>query len=312
MKIFNLEHIKSKINLEEAIELQEKGFQLYSKGKVSVPPVTYLNLGGDKAEVHIKNGWIIGDSVFVVKVAGSFYNNPIKHHISSMQGGILIFCANTGVPLSFLNDEGYLTNLRTAIAGCIAAKYLAPKSISSIGILGTGIQAYLQAKLLLNQVPCRKLCLWGRNEEKAKSLASNLSSLGYQVEVVRSAQTVSQKCNLIVTTTSSKSPLLYRKDIQPGTHITAVGADAPKKQELDPYIFEDADLCTVDSRSQCLDHGETSHAYRSGIISKDRCIELGELIASPSLRRRSDSQISITDLTGVAVQDIQIAKSISN
>jgi len=119
---------------------------------------------------------------------------------------------------------------------------------------------------------------------------------------------VAARCNLIVTTTPSREPLLQAADIRPGTHLTAVGADGFGKQELAAELFGRAAVLAVDSRAQCFDHGDSSYALRQGVVPKERFVELGELIADRTLARTQDDQITIADLTGLAVQDIQIAK----
>ena len=251
-----------------------------------------------------------GDPIYAVKIAGAFHQNPLKHGLQAIQGVILVFDAMTGQTRAILQDEGYLTNIRTAMAGLIAAKYLAPKEISGIGVLGTGVQARLQVEQLKQYTNCRKLWLWGRNKKKIEQYIKDLEAEGFQVTVSTSISDLCNHCNLIVTTTSAHEPLISSDDVQPGTHITAVGADAPGKQELDPHIFQIADLCVVDSRSQCIDHGEVHHAHQAGIVQEKDLLELGEVIENPKLRRKSESQITVADLTGVGVQDIQIAKAV--
>lgn len=310
MKVINLEEIKYSLDIEEAVRLQEEGFKLYSKGKVRAPPVGYLNLGKGIGEVHLKYGWIEGDAIFAVKMAGAFPQNPEKHGLPSVQGIIFVFDAATGQTRAILQDEGYLTNIRTAIAGLIAAKYLAPKEVTGIGILGTGVQARLQAELLQRHTDCRNLWVWGRHQRKVAETIQDMTALGFRAFPAPSISEMCKHCNLIVTTTSAEKPLIYAQDVQPGTHITAVGADAPGKQELDPEIFRLAALCVVDSKSQCLDHGETHHPHRAGILSSNDLVELGEVISDSRWQRQSSEQITIADLTGVSVQDIQIAKSV--
>lgn len=307
MKVISLEDIKSCLDLKKSIAMQEEGFKLFSQGKVTVPPVGYMKMGKDFGEVHIKYGWIEGDEIFVVKIAGAYPQNKSK-----VQGMILVFDAKTGVPVAILQDEGYLTNLRTAIAGLIAAKYLAPKEISVIGVIGTGVQAHLQVMLLKYYTNCRNLIVWGRDNQNVCKYIADMTNAEFLVRQALSPVEVCKECNLIITTTSAREPLIWAKDLQPGTHITAVGADAPGKQELDPNIFQVADICVVDSKSQCLDHGEAFYPYKAGLITESNLVELGELIQNHSLRRISSSQITIADLTGVGVQDIQIAKSILN
>ena len=121
---------------------------------------------------------------------------------------------------------------------------------------------------------------------------------------------MAQRSELIVTTTASREALFHASSVRPGTQITAVGADAPGKQELDPSLFARADVVVADSVSQCADHGDLAPALASKSIALDRVRELGAVLANPSLGRTSDEQITIADLTGVAVQDIVIAEHV--
>lgn len=310
MQILSLAEIKNRLGQDKTslIKNQEDGFVAYSEGRVVVPQVGHI--GFPVGDCHIKYGMISGDDHFVIKIASGFPNNPQAHGISVIQGLILVLSAQTGQPLFLLQDEGYLTNLRTALAGLIAAKYLAPKNISAIGVLGVGGQARLQVRMLKELTPCRTIWVWGRSREKVGQYINEMSTEGFMVQAAQSPKEVANYCNLIITTTSSTHPLLKIGDIQAGTHITAVGADCPGKNEIDPEVFAKADICAVDSKSQCCHHGDASHAIRAGLISESQLLELGQIIAMPHLGRTSEKQITIADLTGVAVQDIQIAKTV--
>ena len=145
---------------------------------------------------------------------------------------------------------------------------------------------------------------------RLKFIRKKWRSKGYNVTVARNVQKVCDNCNLIVTTTPARKFLINTDWIKSGTHITAVGADAEGKQEIDPLVFKKADIRVVDSREQCVDHGETCHAVRKGLVQESDLVELGQVIADASLGRKDDQQITIADLTGVAVQDIQIVKSV--
>jgi ornithine cyclodeaminase len=128
------------------------------------------------------------------------------------------------------------------------------------------------------------------------------------VEVAARIQDLCASCNLIVTATPSRSPLIGPRQVRPGTHITAVGADGGGKQELDAELFRKAAVCAVDSRRQCREVGDSSYALKAGIVREDQLVEIGTILRRPELGRTGADQITICDLTGVAVQDIQIAK----
>jgi ornithine cyclodeaminase len=185
----------------------------------------------------------------------------------------------------------------------VAAKYLAPPNIEYIGIIGAGTQARLQLEFLKHVTACRRALVWARSAQRAAAFRVE----GFQIEAVATMAQLALRSRLIVTTTPARHWLLGADDVQPGTHITAVGADGGGKQELDPRLFAGA-LCVVDSRKQCAQFGDASYAIGEGLIGIGDLIELGEILQDRSLGRKDAAQVTIADLTGVAVQDIQIAK----
>lgn len=308
-RIINLDQIKDICKNMDFGPLIEQGFGAYSDGSVVVPPVGEMSFAVPPGDTHIKYGYIKHDHCFVVKIASGFYDNPLLG-LPSNSGLMLVFSQKTGLLQTILLDEGYLTDVRTAVAGRIAAKYLAPQNVKAIGILGTGIQARLQALELRSLTPCRELVVWGRSEEKLEDYRTALEQEGFSVATTGEAAAVASTCNLIVTATPSAMPLLTAEQIRPGTHITAMGSDTPLKQELDPAILARADLVVADSLSQCRERGEISKALEAGTLQENKITELGEIINGRVQGRTTDDQITVADLTGVAVQDIQIAKAV--
>lgn len=311
MQIIHLKQIKEVLNKIDIVPAIENGFIAYSTGKAVVPPVGELLFKNPPGDVHIKYGYILNEAYYVIKVASGFYENP-KLNLSSSNGLMLLFSQKTGELVSILLDEGHLTDVRTAVAGAIVAKYLAPKVVNAIGIVGTGIQARLQLYYLKNVVSCRKVMVFGRNELALSKFKKDMEHDGFQIKTTKIIVELASFCNLIVTTTPSDSPLLFAKHIKRGTHITAVGADTPHKQELDETIFKMADIIVADSIQQCCERGEIAHAIRKNIIEHTQLIELGNVISGKNTGRTSDDQITIADLTGLAVQDIQIATAVFN
>lgn len=306
MRILSRQEIEKLLCIPDILEAIEQGFIAYSQGQTIVPPVASLHFEHPPGDCHIKYGYAKKGKYYVVKIASGFHDNP-KIGLPAGNGLMLLFNKSTGELLSVLLDEGYLTDIRTGAAGCIAAKYLAPKNVACVGIVGTGGQAFYQLKLLEFGTKCRRVLIWGRDEAKAKKLKDHPDLRGWNIEVAKDLNELTSTCNLIVTTTSSSKPLLRAHQIQAGTHITAVGTDDFCKQELDPEIFMKADRIVVDSRSQCAEFGDVSYAIRQNLLKKERLIELGEVIEDRSLGRNSETEITVADLTGVAIQDLQIA-----
>jgi ornithine cyclodeaminase len=307
VRTITLDEVNAVLPSLELIPQIEAAFVAYSEGRAVVPPVGELLL--PKGDVHIKYGYLKQHPYYVIKIASGFYENP-QHGLPSSNGLMLLFRQETGGLLSVLLDEGHLTNARTAVAGAICAKHLAPANVERVGIVGTGTQARLQLEHLKPVTECREALVWGRGERQLQRYRSDMQSHGFAVDTTRDAADILGTCNLVVTATPSTVPLLRASDVRPGTHITAVGSDTPEKQELEAAILARADVVVADSIAQCLERGEIHQALKAGQIDEGDLVELGNVIAGKTVGRMSDHQITVADLTGVAVQDIAIATAV--
>ena len=304
-----LAEIKKALAAIDPLPLIEEGFVAYSRGRSVVPPVGELVFEDPPGDVHIKYGYIKGGEVYVIKIASGFYDNP-KRGLPSGDGLMLVFDQRTGVLRAILLDEGYLTNLRTAVAGAVVAKYLAPRRIAAVGIVGAGVQGRMQLDWLRRVRTFGEAIVWGTGEAELEAFRQDMESPGLAIRTTRRAEDVAAAANLIVTCTPSTRPLLRAEWIRPGTHITAVGSDTAEKQELDPAILALARRVVVDSLSQSELRGEVYRAVSAGAIGRERLVELGRVIEDPALRRASDQETTVADLTGVAVQDIMISQAV--
>lgn len=313
VKVMELDQIKRRIDIPAMIQAIEDGFVLYSDDKVVVPPVGFLNFKEPPGDVHIKYGYVKNDSVYVLKVASGFYDNE-KIGVPFADGVLLVFSQRTGHLELVLHDRCWLTDMRTAAAGAVAARHLAPKDVRAIGIVGTGTQARMQLELLKDVVDCQVCYAWGRNENKLGKMIAELQGYdavrdwGLDIRPAKDIDELTANCNLIVTTTSAREPVIQADQVSSGTHITAMGSDDHGKQELDAGLLGKADLIVADSISQCVDHGECFHAVKEKTVDEADIVELGNVISDPALGRSNDEQITVADLTGIAIQDIQIAK----
>lgn len=304
-----LAEIKKVLAAIDPIPLVETGFAAYSRGDVVVPPVGELVFDDPPGDVHIKYGYIKRDDFYVIKVASGFYDNP-KLGLPSGDGLMLVFSQKTGVLEAVLLDEGYLTNLRTAVAGAVVAKYLAPRQVSAVGIVGAGVQGRMQLDWLRRVRKFDEAVVWGVDEEELAAYRRDMESPGLKIRTTLRAEEVAAAANLIVTCTPATTPIIKAEWVRPGTHITAVGSDTASKQELEAAILARADRVVVDSLSQSELRGEVYKAVSAGVLGRDRLVELGRVISDETLRRASDNEITVADLTGVAVQDIQISKAV--
>ena len=306
MQIISLEDIKSILPQVDLIQEIESGFKAYSNDLVVVPPVGELSFQSPPGDVHIKYGYIKGDEVYVIKIASGFYKNT-STGLPAGNGMMLVFNQKTGQPVAMLQDECYLTDIRTAVAGAITAKYLAPKHVEYIGIVGTGVQARLQLQYLRDIIECNNVIVWGRSSDALSDYKEAMTKYGYKIKTATDISDIIDYCQLIVTCTPSEEVLINR--VNPGTHITAMGSDTIAKRELSSDVLLQADIVVTDSRSQSKERGEIYQASKDG-FSVNGTTELGEIILGTAQSRTQQEQITIADLTGVAVQDIQISKAI--
>lgn len=308
-RLFSPEEIRKRLETVDPVLCVEEAFRSFSRGEAIVPPPGELIFDNPPGDVHIKYGYIGGGAFYVVKIASGFYENP-RHGLPSSNGVMLAFDRQTGALAAILDDRGHLTDIRTAAAGAVAAKYLAPENVETIGVIGTGLQAELQVKFLQSVRPCKNILVWGRRAEAAESYAERMRKDGYTVAVASSIEDVAERCRIIVTTTASHEPHLHSAMIRPGTHVTAMGADTPDKRELHADIFAAADLVAVDSRVQGALRGDLKGALDARTVELERVSELGQIIAGTAKGRSSAGQVTVAALTGLAVQDVAIASAV--
>lgn len=308
MRVVTLDEIQTSLQLSDTILSVEEGLIAYSRGEVQSPPVQQFTFEEKDGDCCIKSAWTAKSDIFAVKVSTGFYQNPLQG-LESNNGLILLMSATTGEPVALLADRGWLTAMRTAIAGRIAARLLMPARVNAIGIYGTGLQAQLQLRQLLDLTDCRDVFVWGRSTQHLTAMQQALSDTAIRFTGTLHAEQVAREANLIVTATPSRTPLIHSAWVAPGTHITAVGADSPGKQELALTLPGKAALIAVDSILQCRQYGEVSHALKQGLINESSLIELGTLLQHNTFTRH-DRDITLADLTGLGIEDLQIALSL--
>ncbi|WP_425085227.1 ornithine cyclodeaminase family protein [Ruegeria profundi] len=303
--------IQDRFDFPRAVDAIRAAYIAVAQGRVQSPPVTYLGFPEASGDCHVKSGHIEGDDIFVIKIATGFYDNPSKG-LPSSNGMNLVFSAKTGAPLAFLQDEGWLTDIRTGIGGALATQALAVEGFEKVLIVGTGLQARHQAKCLQQLIPDRRLSfqIWGRSPDQAKATVDDLTAMGLKAERADDLPSACKTAQAIITTTPAQSFLIANDWVQPGAHISAVGADCPGKQELEADLVARADLLVCNSPEQCLDHGEFQTLAKSGHLTEADVATLGNILSGARPGRQSADQITIADLTGLAAQDIAISSAL--
>ncbi|MCR4396139.1 MAG: ornithine cyclodeaminase family protein [Candidatus Saccharicenans sp.] len=301
--------IKRLVNLRAAIAPVESSLAAYSSGRAILPGVINLDLPEFQGEVHVKGAYIKAEEYYVIKVASGFYQNP-GLGLPVGNGLMLVFRAKTGELAAILLDNGYLTELRTAAAGAVAAKYLARNPIEKVAVIGSGFQARFQLRALAEVRNFKKVAVWSRNPENIKKYIVEMSALFPEVVFLaaNSPEGAVREADLMITATPSRQPIVRAEWLKPGVHITAMGSDGPEKEELYPEVLARADRVFCDSIAQCRRLGEVHHALEAGVISEDDISgEIGELVLGQKPGRQAEEEITVADLTGLGIQDVAIA-----
>jgi ornithine cyclodeaminase len=297
VKVLGPDEIRRRIGAARAIDVMRDAVLAHARGECDTPMPMHLDLasaGG--GEVHIKSSYRRGGRHVALKVAGTYAERPY--------GSIALISAATGETVAYLDDGGYLTDLRTAAVAALVARELG-RTDRALGILGTGVQARLLAELHAEVLALDEVWVWGRDPGRAAACAGDIAGRLPHVRVgaCASPAELAARATLIATATASRAALLGAADVRPGSHVSAVGADSPGKQELDPALLARAALLLVDSRAQCERLGELQHAP----AERGRAIEIGAFCAAPISYDRAG--ITVADFTGLGVEDLFIAEA---
>ena len=309
MTILTEAELRTIVTLDlDAVACVENAFRALATLPVAMPPILRLDIPEHRGEVDVKTAYVPGIDGFAIKISPGFFDNP-KLGLPSTNGMMVLLSSRTGLVQALLLDNGYLTDVRTAAAGAVAAKHLSRENSSIAAIFGAGMQAALQLEALMLVRPIRSARIWARDPERAGIAAKSLTAkLGIGVDVVADPRIAVSGADIIVTTTPADRPIIMADWLSPGQHLTAMGSDAEHKNEVDPRLFYRDIVYVADRLSQTCRLGELHHAIAAGVVAADRSYpELGQVIAGAVTGRTSDSQITFADLTGTGIQDTAIA-----
>lgn len=309
IKILTEAELRQLVPLDaDAVDCVEQGFTTLAGGKVVMPPIMTLPVPDHNGEVCVKTAYVPGIDSFAMKMSPGFFDNP-KIGLPSTTGLMVVFSSQTGLLEALLLDNGYLTDVRTAAAGAVAARHLAREDAAHVCIIGAGVQSKMQLMAMTLVRDIKSAVIWARDAAKAETLANDLRA-ELDIEITTStdiAQAVAA-ADIVVTTTPAAEPVVMSDWLQPGQLVVAMGSDQEHKCELEPACLTRADLYVPDSQSQCALKGELRSALGAGLFSAEQSFpELGQITSGQAAGRQSATDLIIADLTGTGVQDTAIA-----
>ena len=307
--IWGAQAIRSAVSFEDLVDPVAAAFKDASAGKIQSGLITMFPAGSaEQGDVYVKTGAAAGGKVHIVKISPWFAINVQRNE---PQGGfVAVMDSTTGHTIGLLDDQHYLSDVRTAAAGAVAARLLAPKRVRVATVLGAGVQALLQPLALHRERPFDRLLVWARNLDKASGLVSELRRRLPSVDVTieRNIERAVRLADVLMTTTSSRSPLVRGDWIRSGTHITAVGADDATKCELDSETLRRGKVF-VDSRDAARLYGDVHRAIAiGGYELSELSGEIGEALLGSIAGRSNEREITIAKFVGIGAQDLVAAE----
>jgi len=308
VRLLSRRDVASLLTIDDCIDAVERAFGMLGRGEVPPPAVAGVHVPG--GAFHIKAA--AAGNRFAAKINGNFFEA-----VPRIKGVVVLADATDGRPLALM-DSIEITILRTGAASAVAAKYLARRDARSALICGCGTQGQIQLQAIRRVLPIETVYALDTDRARAEGLCGTGSQPVRRPEGGRDAAadglitrpTFSVvddfvKADVIVTCTPSRSAILHR--VEPGTFISAVGADSHEKQELAPELMASSKVVT-DVTEQCATIGDLHHAIAAGAMTREQVhAELGEIVAGRKPGRENDSEIIIFDSTGMALQDVAAA-----
>lgn len=297
------------LNYPDVIELIDAAFAADARGQAAVLPVVGHSLNGGRYSIktsHLRLGEGVDTlEVFGLKM-GSYFPENADRHVPTHSAAMLLGDPRTGQPLALLAANG-VTEFRTAAAGAVAARHLAREDASIVALFGTGGQARAQLEALLHVRPVREVRVWSRSNGKAERFVQQLNLPGVTARVVLDGKEACHGADIVVTVTPAEQAIVEQSWIAPGTHVNAMGSDAPGKQELDPHLVASSKV-VVDRRAQSVTIGELQGPVARGLMHvEDVHAALGEVCAGLKPGREATQEITVFDSTGVSFQDTALA-----
>jgi alanine dehydrogenase len=297
------------LEMDLALAAVEAAFRAYGEGRVNMPPKSYLLLAHGDFRAMYGELFLPGNHVCGLKWVNVHPGNPAQGLLTVM-AKILLNDPETGMEFADL-DGTHVTDYRTGAAGGLAVKYLARPDATRLGLIGAGAQARTQAAAILQVRPIKEIVIYDRHLTCSRPFGEQLAATyGIAARAVEQAADAVTGMDIVVTTTPSRSPVVQRDWVSPGTHLNAIGADAAGKQELDPAILKAAKV-VVDDWAQASHSGEINMALSRGEITQAQIYgALGEIVAGKKPGRQTPEEITVFDSTGLIIQDLALGLAV--
>ncbi len=309
MIVLSRNNLISLLKMNDVMNVIETAFNELAQGSASIPPRTIINIEKENGSMLFMPSYLNKSGSLAIKSAGMYKENPKKYNLPTIMASLILLDHKTGEPLCLM-DGSYITAIRTAAASGLAAKYLAREDSTTIGIIGAGVQAETQVLAMMQIRPIKRILVYDIISDKIKSFISSLSekvSCGF--EAVKNPDNLLEKSDIVITSTTSKTPVFTGTKLKPGTHISSIGWVGTNGRELDTYTVEKCKL-VVDTMDGVLsESGDILIPIKEGKITKDHIwCELKDLTSGAKKGRTSNKELTLWKSVGLAIEDAATAQ----
>ncbi|MBS7645904.1 MAG: alanine dehydrogenase [Candidatus Bathyarchaeia archaeon] len=301
------DEVAALLDMRDTLAAVEDSFKEKGLGHVQMPPKLYLYYARHNGDLRVMPCYMERSEKSGVKIVNVHPENPTSKGLPTIMAVIMLVDPSTGAPMAIM-DGTLITAIRTGAASGVATKYLARRDCETLGLVGAGGQALRQLEAIAEVAPIRNVKVYDKYREKAQRFIKEVEGkFSLTFKAVDSVEECVRGSDIITTITPSRGTIVEDEWVEEGTHINAIGADAPGKQELDPRTLKRARI-VVDDWEQACHSGEVNVPLSQGLISKEDIYgELGEIVCGVKGGRESAQEITIFDSTGLAVQDVATA-----
>jgi len=305
--ILSRKDLRQLLTMTDVIEAVERGFREYKTGRCIVPVRMPVPIEKAEGIFLFMPAYLEKEGFFGTKIVSVFPRN-IEKKLSTIQAAYLLNDPTTGELLALM-DGILLTAMRTGATSALATKYLSRKNSETLGIIGAGAQAPFQAEAISKVRPIHRMLVYDKERKIAENFSGTVSnSLRIPVHVMASPRDVVVESDILVTVTTSTTPVFDGCHLKGGTHINAVGAYTPEMRELDDFTIGKSKI-VVDTYEGCMaEAGDLLIPIHNGKLSKENIYaDLGEIVLGQKPARTKEDEITLFESVGFALEDLVVA-----
>jgi ornithine cyclodeaminase/alanine dehydrogenase len=295
------------LSMAESIKAVEEAFREFALGTATMPTRLSLSIPEKQGWLGVMPAYLAHAGALATKIVTVYQENTMTHRIPNVLASVILNDVETG-RVQAIMEGSQITAIRTGAVSGVATKYLARTDASRVGIFGAGVQARKQLQAVCEVRRIRSALVYDTIKESTEHFIADSAKADMTISAAHSPEEVVQESDIIVTATTSKTPVFSGRHIKPGTHINAIGAFTPDAREVDNETISTSKI-VVDSIDAALaEAGDIIIPLKAGIIQRQNVwAELGEIVSGKKVGRTSNEETTLFKSVGLGIQDAAVA-----